>query len=194
MNKSFIFNALDKNALEIVINAMEEKTFKEGEYVMRQGEEGNELYIVESGNLDCYKLFEGKTQDKFIKRYEPGESFGELALLYSVPRQATIISKTTSILWELDRQTFNHIVKGSVIQKKNKYEQFIQKIDLFRSTFSQTKKLGMDNYEKAKLVESLKPLIVHAGDYVIRQGDNGDTFYIIESGCAVALKVKIILG
>ena len=50
---SFIFNGLDKSALEIVINAMEEKTFAKDEAVMTQGEEGNELFVVDSGTLSC---------------------------------------------------------------------------------------------------------------------------------------------
>jgi cAMP-dependent protein kinase regulator len=43
----------------------------------------------------------------------PGEAFGELALLYNAPRAATIIAKTDALCWELDRNTFNNIVKVS---------------------------------------------------------------------------------
>ena len=43
-------------------------------------------------------------------------SIGELALLYNAPRAATIIAKTDSILFSLDRQTFNHIVKVKLTQ------------------------------------------------------------------------------
>jgi len=48
-----------------------------------------------------------------LKTYKPGEAFGELALLYNAPRAATIKAKTESILFSLDRECFNHIVKGS---------------------------------------------------------------------------------
>lgn len=60
------------------------------------------MYVVESGELDCYKLFSGNAEPTHLKVYKPGEAFGELALLYNAPRAATIIAKTDSLLWGLD--------------------------------------------------------------------------------------------
>ena len=54
---SFLFSALDQKDLNIVIGAMEEKTYKPGECVIKQGDKGDCLYIVESGQLDCSKVF-----------------------------------------------------------------------------------------------------------------------------------------
>jgi cAMP-dependent protein kinase regulator len=51
--------------------------------------------------------------DTYLKTYESGESFGELALLYNAPRAASIKAKNTCNLYELDRETFNHIVKDA---------------------------------------------------------------------------------
>lgn len=52
---SFIFGAVEPKDLEMVVDAMEEKSFHGGEVVIRQGDEGNNLYVVESGTLDCSK-------------------------------------------------------------------------------------------------------------------------------------------
>lgn len=71
------------------------------------------LFVVEEGQLDCFKRFKPDEEPKFLKTYEPGEAFGELALLYNAPRAATITAKTDALCWELDRATFNHIVKDS---------------------------------------------------------------------------------
>lgn len=52
-----MFNSLDDKELEVVIDAMDEKRVKTGENVIVQGERGNELYVVEEGELDCFKKF-----------------------------------------------------------------------------------------------------------------------------------------
>ena len=44
--------------------------------------------------------------------------FGEMALLYNEKRQATITAKTECVLWALDKETFDSIVKESALLKR----------------------------------------------------------------------------
>lgn len=113
-----MFNSLEGADQEIVISAMEIKTYKDKDVVIKQGDDGEELFIVQEGNLTCSKLFEGKTEETFLKEYQPGEVFGELALMYNAPRAASIYSKGDSTLLSVDRDTFNHIVKNATIEKR----------------------------------------------------------------------------
>jgi cAMP-dependent protein kinase regulator len=55
--QSFLFAALESKDLNIVIGCMEEKPFKTGDSVITQGENGDCLYIVETGELNCFKTF-----------------------------------------------------------------------------------------------------------------------------------------
>ena len=71
------------------------------------------MYVLESGELECTKIFAGNSEPTKLKVYQPGEGFGELALLYNAPRAATITSTTSYVCWKLDRGTFNHIVKDA---------------------------------------------------------------------------------
>ena len=56
LQSSFIFSALNSKEIEIVIGAMEEKKFAIGEFVIKQGDEGNNLYVVDSGSLTCVRI------------------------------------------------------------------------------------------------------------------------------------------
>ena len=71
------------------------------EYVIKEEEPGEVLYILESGSMACTKMINGQPQ--FLKQYNEGDVFGELALLYNAPRAATIQAEKESLLWVLDR-------------------------------------------------------------------------------------------
>lgn len=161
LNQAFMFSALEEKEKEIVINAMEEKHFKAGEWVIKQGEDGDHLYVVDQGSLKCFKRF-SKTdkEDKYLKTYVPGESFGELALLYNAPRAASIQAETNSILFALDRSCFNNIVKDAAMKKRQRYEDFLLKVELLQS---------MDPYERVKIADALRPEVFKQGDYVMKQ-------------------------
>ena len=47
----------------------------------------------------------------------------------------------------------------------------------------------MDPYERIKIADALKPEIVKAGGFIMKQGDLGDQFYFLEEGECVCLKV-----
>ena len=174
-----MFNSLDDKDLKTVIDAMEIKNFKDGEEVIRQGENGDVLYIIESGTLDCFKVFNSEEGEKYLKTYNPGEVFGELALLYNAPRAATIRAKEESVLYALDRQTFNHIVKDAAMKKREKYENFLKSVDILKS---------IDTYELGQIADALKTEKVKAGQDIITMNEEGDKFYIIEEGEAFASK------
>lgn len=74
--------------------------------------------MIDEGKLECYKKIPGSTEEKLLKTYLPGESFGELALLYNAPRAASIKAITETTTFALDRATFNNIVKFSAIKKR----------------------------------------------------------------------------
>lgn len=91
--------------------------------------------------------------------YGPGEAFGELALLYNAPRAATLKCTTDCSLFVLDRETFNHVVKGSAVKKRNRYEAFLSNVELLDT---------IDPYERGKIADVIKAKKYKKGDYVIR--------------------------
>jgi len=56
-----MFSAVSQADLKIVIDAMDERKVNTGEYVIREGEDGDCLYIIESGKYKCTKIFKGQT-------------------------------------------------------------------------------------------------------------------------------------
>lgn len=77
LKESFLFRGLDEKDLEICVDAMDIRTYKKGETVIKQGEEGHELFVVESGTLNCTKIMKGQTKPQFLLTYFSGMAFGE---------------------------------------------------------------------------------------------------------------------
>ena len=180
-----MFKSLENEDLNIVIDAMEERTFKSGDNVIKQGDDGDELYVNYQGALSCSKIFDGKTEATFLKTYGPGEVFGELCLLYNAPRAASIEATSDCTLFSLDRATFNHIVKDSAKDVRAKYEDFLNKIEVLQE---------LDDYERSKLCDCLQVQNFEANQHIIKEGEKGDTFYMIMKGQATATKKNTKTG
>lgn len=177
--QAFMFNALDTKEFEIVVDSIEEVKCQPGTAIIKEGEKGDCMYVVEQGTFACTKVFKGQTAPTFLKEYHPGDGFGELALLYNAPRAATITAQTEGIVWRLDRDTFNHIVKDAAAKKREKYETFLESVKILKT---------MDPYERSQVADALQAETHTKDSFIIKEGDIGDKFYMIIEGEAVALK------
>jgi len=178
---NFLFSSLDPDQMKIVIDAMESKLYKAGDVIIKQGEDGSEFFNLAEGTCECYLDLRNGQPPRMVKKYEPGESFGELALMYNCPRAATIIAKTDSHLWAMDRMTFRKVLLFTTSKKRDQYEEFLGKVPILAS---------LDKYERSKVADALVEVNFTQGDYILRAGDTHNTnFYILAGGRAVATKV-----
>lgn len=129
--------------------------------------------MVDSGELKCYRSPSKDAEPIHIRTYGPGGSFGELALLYNAPRAASIQSVGESVLFALDRATFNNIVKEATIKRRERYENVLAKVELLKQ---------MEPYERIQICDALKEAHFNPDEWVIREGEEGNTFYMVEKG------------
>jgi len=176
---SFLFSTLPTEALEQVVGAVQKFECKAGDVVINQGDDGDFLFVIETGTLECFKKSGGDQFADMVKTCNAGEAFGELALLYNCPRAASVRAKTDSLCWKLDRETFANLVQGAAQKRMERMTQFIAKCPLLQN-------LAM--YERTKLCEALKVVEFAEGTTIIDQGDVGDDIFFIESGKVVAKK------
>lgn len=170
LKMTFMFNQLDEREQDVVILAMEERNAVNSEKIIQQGDEGDCLYVVGSGTLTCTRVQKEGQEPTFLKTYQPGEAFGELALLYNAPRAATITATEDCQLWKLDRDTFNHIVKDAASKKRVLYDTFLSNVSILST---------MEPYERTKLADALKQHKFKQGEYIIKEGDDGNDLYLI---------------
>jgi len=107
------------------------------------------------------------------RQLKEGDGFGEIALLYNEKRTATIHTLSDCEVWCLNGSIFKKIVIKSVVLKRSTELGFLDRVDLFKN---------LDRYEKLSLLDGLKAHWYSKGEEIVRAGDIGDLFYIVEEG------------
>ena len=83
-----LFSGVKPKELKKLDRRMTERTFNEGDTITTQGESGIGFFVIEDGNATV------SIGGKIIRTLGPGEHFGEVALIDSGPRSATIVATT----------------------------------------------------------------------------------------------------
>ncbi|KAK0388215.1 hypothetical protein NLU13_4460 [Sarocladium strictum] len=184
---NFLFSHLEDEQSQNILGALVEKPIPaKGIKIISQGDAGDYFYVVEKGAFDVYVNSSGSVQPgpdgmgEKVGTIEAGGSFGELALMYNAPRAATIVSAEPGcMLWALDRMTFRRILMESTFARRRMYESFLEDVPLLSS---------LTPYERSKIADALETQKFAAGEEIIKEGDPGHSFFLLESGEADAVK------
>jgi len=146
MNRNILFKYLDGEQREIILNAMFQIKKEAGDVIIKQGDEGDNFYVIDSGIVEIY-INQKNGPPLHVLTCKDGDSFGELALMYDAPRAATVIAKTEMKLWAMDRLTYKHILMETTLKKRNTYKEFLKRVPLLQS---------LDPYEQLKVFFSFQ--------------------------------------
>ncbi len=104
-----IFSELSAKELRKVEAICYDRFYKEGEEIFHEGEPGTGMYIIKTGHVHISKKHE--EHETQIAALEPGDFFGELALLDESPRSATAIATAASEIIGIYRPDFLDLIK-----------------------------------------------------------------------------------
>lgn len=169
----FLFRSLDHDQMGEVLDAMFERKVTAGENVIKQGDDGDNFYVIESGVFNIYVKTDSDSEPRLVGKYDNAGSFGELALMYNLPRAATIQAVTPGALWAMDRQTFRRILLKSACKKRKMYESLLENVPMLKT---------LEKYERMNLADALVPKVYSPGEQIIMQGDSADGMYFLEDG------------
>ncbi len=105
LSKMPLFARLNEREMLRIMQVSEVVSFERGEIVVQEGDRGDELFIVLSGEV---QISRGET---VLNDFGPGEHFGEMALIRAVPRSATVTASEPSELIVLHRSDFFEILR-----------------------------------------------------------------------------------
>lgn len=100
-----LFEGLDTQQLEELVSCSITRKFLKNTLVVNQGDETDSLYIIVEGTVDVF-LQNDSGKEIIINSLGPCDSFGELAPLGHIPRQASIITKSPCVFSIISRKVF----------------------------------------------------------------------------------------
>lgn len=106
-----ILSNLSEYEILTIADSLHEESFDDGEVVFKQGVEGDKFYIVKEGSVLCQKTQDDGTS-KEVAYLQSGGYFGELALITTNQRQATVVATGPTKCLSLDRKTFRRVMKS----------------------------------------------------------------------------------
>jgi len=108
-----LFSNCSNSDLKHIARLTTEIDVRAGKVLMRQGDPGRECFVIEEGKAKA------TIRGKRAHLMGPGECFGELALLHSAPRAATVTAETDMRVVVLDSREFSSLLESVPSVAKN---------------------------------------------------------------------------
>jgi len=175
------FRNLREETLQVFIEQCEVSTVPERTLVVKNQDQGRDMYVILEGEASIYRVDELKRR-RLITSIPAGSVFGEGAFFLNRPRSADVITNVKSVIARItyDDSKFSKFINGtktSFLQERLWILHGLLSSPLFHHIPTET----MDNF---LLMGKSKNIDVN--QYVCKQGEPGDSFFVIIQGkCSV---------
>ena len=175
-----MFSVLPEDERRRVAAALRSETWAKGEKVIAEGERGDTAYLIANGEAGVVtKDIIG--EEITLRVFKTGEVFGEVALVESTPRTATVRALTDLEVYVLDRATYRQLSAGNptFARTMGKHVDLLA-VDRFLKKSSPFARVPDPVIRR--VAGQLVSIPVKSGDVVVTEGEEGDRFYVIRSG------------
>jgi cAMP-dependent protein kinase regulator len=165
---NIFFESLTNQELNPFIDAFEKTAVNKDEVVIQQGTVGDYFYVIFEGSV--FFEVDGKVVGTPATK---GASFGELALLYSCPRAATVTAVEATTLFRVDQRTFRYILQSQTENGVQAKFDLLAKVPFLSD-------LSTDNIKK--LANAMTPINFTSGQVMVEEGNEVEYFALVETG------------
>ena len=110
-----VFAQLPAACIDELLRRFEHIAAARGETVIREGDEGDYYYVIESGRFQVARMVGGA--DVVLAELKTGDGFGEEALVSEAKRNATVTALTDGRLLRLNRAHFNELLREPLLRR-----------------------------------------------------------------------------
>ena len=167
LSNHFILKIIDSDGKKVIIDQMRHYSIPANEVIFQQSNPAECFFVLSSG------LLEVLVNSKQVNIIKPGTGFGELALIDNCARSATVRTLENSVLWGLDRKTFKKSVESLNAANYTENLEFLNSVPLFQI---------LTKTQKELIMSVMATQVWAAGEKVVKEGDTGESFFIIKDG------------
>lgn len=183
------FSALGARTLDTLPPKMERETYQPGQAILRQGDPGDRLCCLVGGHA-LVEREDAAGVRHAEARLNPGDFFGETALLLETPRTAHVLADGHAVVATLSRAEFLELVTQSgadpqEIQRQVRHTAALQGHPLF---------VGLLGAELRTVVAETQTLHFEAGQTLVHEGDANCDLYVLLAGTCQVLQGGLPLG
>lgn len=159
--------------ISVLLSSGKIEEFPANSVILEQGGPGRDFYVILGGTAWVI------VDNEEVTQLATGDFFGEISLMKKCPCTATIRTRSPLRVLSVPKETFNRIVKetrlAEILAKTHRYRPLIMQVTMFKDVDPQTMN---------EITQKVKEEIHEPGDYIVRQGERGDAFYMIAEGKA----------
>jgi len=177
IRENLLFKDSEDALIEKIAPYFTQATFSAGDVIIAEGEENaTKFFSIKEGTCQV-----SSEKDGDIVTLDSGMTFGELALLYNAPRNATIKAITDVKVFVMERSAYRYVNVTMHQQEDDSRFGFLRSVKLFQPLLANEITL----IDMALTARSCEP-----NELIFNQGDAPDFFYIIKEGTCEGTAVK----
>lgn len=180
LRDSPLFAPLDAGIQRELAARVHRQAFHEGELIVREGASGDSCFLIEEGEVAVVTA-SLTGHEVVLAVLGAGEVFGEAALVTGEPRSASVRALDEVRCQVVDEDTWGWLLEAAPeFESQLRSRVDVLQVDRFLKRASPFFRLP--NEALLRLAGELEPVSFAPGDLIVREGETGDCFYLIQSG------------
>lgn len=188
LNRMHLFAELSAENINSLVHKSKKQQFAPGTVVCREGEYGDTFFAILEGSVEITINTSGYDSLTLANLGE-GDIFGEMAALSGYPRSATVAAKDDLCLLEIPSEVLKELMKISP-----RFREIIEEKYTVRAVRTYLRKVPLFGNLRDAVIQELEGKVklksFNQGDVIFREGDPGDSLYIIRNGFVKISKQK----
>ena len=135
-----LFQGMSHDDLHFIADSVETVSIRKGEVLFNEGDKANRAFFVKEGEVEILKESSGR--EVLLAVRGEGAVIGEMALLQSAPRSATIRARTDTVFYAIDKENFDRLLHSSPSAMQSLFYTMLERMKSDQVSLRQSEKMA----------------------------------------------------